>query len=262
MTSLPTELYRPIIEGLDQNHLLTLVLVSRLFQLEAERLLFRKVAITSRRNIVIDCKHLLGIPRVLPYIQYLTIDDAYQRIKGLRLTLSFYTLLANLLESTTNLTSLNFRTPNTFSSRLENSCRWILSKCRFQLYSLECSFTLDTVFALFLLKQPAIIHLKWTPFRPSLTSLPDDALPNLAALDVSSSPTAPPLAHEFIPNRPVTHIRWRAGAKFILPILALYRVPLVALELHLIDLERLREISLIHPQLEYLGLVDLGNIVR
>jgi hypothetical protein len=75
-TRLPVELYRIICENLDRSSLFSLVVASRIFQTEAERLLHTHVSLgPDYADFILACQRALNVPRLLLLVQELHIQD-------------------------------------------------------------------------------------------------------------------------------------------------------------------------------------------
>jgi hypothetical protein len=97
LATLPLELYRPILEHLKFSELRTLTTVSRVLQIEVERIIHRRKTIEGPpRNIVQKCRFLLATPRFLPLIL-----DLWLQLDGLRIvpTLSYRYLVRHCLQA-------------------------------------------------------------------------------------------------------------------------------------------------------------------
>lgn len=194
-TSLPVELWRPVIAHVpEKDTLANLAQVSRFFQLEAERVLYRSViltrpddalalALTSRKRalLVEECSLYLAPTRTS------------------KSSVSSHPML-NILARMRNLTSLSIRGPLpatikafSFPFRLRTFCT---------------TEALSRPLIALLRAQPDITRL--TLLNPALVSTPAiaGALPNAHAL--ATLTPAPALA--ILPHRPVTHLHILAWA--------------------------------------------------
>jgi hypothetical protein len=263
MRRLPPELYREIIEYLNQDDILTLVLVSRTFQAEAERLLFGKIMIDSnpydpaKRDVVKHCTRLIALPRIWPLVRWVYI----RRISKGRASLEVVSRVADLLEKLTNVTKLHVRDPG----NAWPLCGKLFRGCSFRLRYLSCHFLLDKDFASFLDSQPSLYEFEWAPLYDldSRTSqryeLPPSTLPLLAIyLSVGKEIRT----DDILPGRPIAHFRgYNLGrrATEVLHDLVRSIVPLKSLHIHPMDADFLCLLPVAFPFLEYLGPVNLDE---
>src|ERR1700744_1646000 len=100
---IPTELYRRIVEHFEQDNLFDLVVVSPVFQAEAERLIHKEVSfdiLVSPSGIDRACRRLLSVPRLWPlvrlfdvYLSELVDHDEFDYLPSLTLLLEHLTNL-------------------------------------------------------------------------------------------------------------------------------------------------------------------------
>jgi hypothetical protein len=110
---LPVELYCYVAEGVEQRDLPRLSAASRIFQVEAEALLYRRILNDARSQVPDsggpDCKTVLTMAQVWCYICIYNINLPYaskEHCDGMQLLLS--SLLSNLTKLVTlNITSLD-----------------------------------------------------------------------------------------------------------------------------------------------------------
>jgi hypothetical protein len=213
---LPLELYRPICENLDRNTLLNLTIISRSFQIEAERLLYQGVSLhNSLFKARKRCKHLLSTPRFLGLVQHLHIPDlawgdilgGYYGREGERemTVVSFVELLAPLLAQLPNLLGLTIRPPPNQAATI---CVALAQRCTFRLRFLRCNFVPNPEFLSFLTNQTSIRELEWIvgPLEASQLVLPSGALPNLTILTLNSA-DADDVWTQFLAGRSVTRLQ-------------------------------------------------------
>jgi hypothetical protein len=252
---IPVELYRRIVEHVEHDDLFDLLVVSPVFQDEAERLIHREPSfdyLVSPSQIDRACRRLLSIPRLWPlvrlfniYISDLVDYDAFDYLPSLSL----------LLENLTNLSALVL-VDHSFPLFPLKRCGDLLTRCTFQLQALECQFALDAEFVAFLSKQKSLKYLAWEPMLPPSLSLPPEAIPDLAALRSRSY-----FALESIPavvaGRPLTHVEvsghWDTG---VLPSFMACTVPLKALHLDVLHEKHLLALPSLFPALEFLSDVN------
>ena len=193
--SLPVELWRPIIAHVpEKDSLAALAQVSRLFQLEAERILYRSVILTRHDDPV-------AIALTASRKRALLVEECSLYLPTVRTPKCSNSALQllNLLARMRNLNSLSLRGPlpatpkTTFPFRLRTFCT---------------TEAISRPLLAFLRTQPDITRL--TLLNPALLSTPAlaGALPNTHAL--ATLTPAPALA--ILPHRPVTHLHILAWA--------------------------------------------------
>jgi hypothetical protein len=218
--TLPVELYRCIAENADRAGLRALLTVSRVFQFEAERLLYRRFSPSDSIDDI--CQHLLAIPRFWPLIQHAKIlirdDDVVDRD---------WEHLASIFPKLVNLVVLEFIERRELFDGEPIECGNMFQGSTFQLRSLSCHFTLDPEFCEFLQTQRSITYFNWYPYEGPLYEgpsgdFPIDALPILGALDagIDDGANDPEIIPAILVGRPVTHVRgnWRLGLAYFTPV--------------------------------------------
>jgi hypothetical protein len=258
---LPVELFHHIISCLEQKDLLSLVTVSRIFQAEAERRIFRRISFLSHSlHIAQRCKFLLAIPRVFLYIQEFKMIEVLPPKARRRRLSPFYTLVTSVLQRLQNLVTLVVA--ETFSDATLGLCGQLFHCCTFQLRFLQCHFTLDRDFASFLHAQREITEFRWKPsYYSSPTYLSPTAFPNLAVLTVwdCAWPFLTPSVHDIITGRPVAHLTWRVRGhqSDLLLALANSTAQMKSLRMSHLDSTTLVSLPSYFAELEFLSLIDL-----
>jgi hypothetical protein len=261
MSRLPFELYNPIVEHLYRDDLLRVLVVSRAFQIEAERLLYDRIVIDAssnddkRRNIPRLCSGLLSIPRIWPYVREVCILE-------IKVESTVISSVAGLLEKSTNLDVLDVR--DGFNEW--PSCGDLFKNCSFQLNRLTCHFQLDKDFVSFLDSQKSLDKFEWVPrsviHRPhtfTFCELPPSALQNLRVYSFlgEGDPTMGNILHD----RPIGHFRtsnFMPNRPDLLRDLKLSRCTLKSLNLFFhVDATYFCLVTEAFPRLEYLAIVDL-----
>jgi hypothetical protein len=255
--NLPVELYRPIFKELGQKDLISLLLVSRTFQLESEKLLYLKTSLRSQKQTVLWCFQVLSKSRLFESVHHLYISFSYQPARSP--TIAFGRLLTSILH----------RLPNLLTLKLSGRDLWWrfcdknLVYCPFKLRSLQCQFQFDSNFSSFLESQPAIVELQLStgpharPLQPHYHSV---IPPNTKVLSLYMFHS---IDAKILWNRPVTHLRWKAMG--YMPPFATFATPaksnfsLRYLHIHhgaFGDHEVWRLLPDHLPRLEYLGVIN------
>jgi hypothetical protein len=252
MPSLPIELYRPIVETSDGRDLLNLALVSKVFQQEAERIIYRTISVfcDGPTDVENECLRFLRIPRCLPYIRNITLTH-YSTIETLDVP-SFQPRLNDLLRNVVNLLSLCIRvTPN------GRFCGTLFHGCTFRLRDIRCTFELDADYAAFLESQPSLLYFTWNMrYPPGKYLLSSNAVPNLRAVTIRSLNQDNEFPPEILAGRPITHF-WSTLRRH--RTFALSTGPIRALHLKFIDMGVLYMIKEELPCLEHLSLLDYDH---
>jgi hypothetical protein len=245
---LPVELYRPIFEGVERCELFKLVTVSRISQLEAERLVWRHIKITQLyKGIERICHCLLKIPRVWRQIEHLEIhQDGSTFVEETGVP-----TLNALLRKLGNLKALG----------VEGGRGWIpavFQNCTFRLRSLRCDFRFDSELVRFLENQPWIVEFDWNASHSANEDdlLPSSTLPNLTVLTVKERHYRS-FPAEIISNRPITHFRTDTRRPELIQNLLSVSAPVKALHIGPVDFDQFLSIANMFPLLEYLSTVNL-----
>jgi hypothetical protein len=258
----PVELYRYVAENAARDGLASLALVSRDFQFEAERLLYRHILhifppVTAQRRP--DTGHLLNQPRVWEYIRSYRFSiledegDAPFARQALR----------SLLPNMTKLITLQIYASHLRSPALAQrwqSCGDLFEGCTFSLRSFSSVFELDEALASFLAKQSAITELTWLSNPAPSHFLPAEALPNLRSLIFRLHGLGPnwELLHFIAPGRPITHASGYFHSRD-LPVLAESTGPLQYLQMLELGRNQIDEIARHLPNLEFLTNINLDD---
>jgi hypothetical protein len=201
-TALPIELFHRIVEELPSPYdLATLARVSRVLQMEAERLLYRHIILQSLRNTIALCKRLCLTTRLATYVRSLDIYVwSYEHTSSH----TFARLLSDALRRMTNVSDLCLCLPGFRGGASMEA--WILSRCKFKLHKLFCYFDLTPGLFSFLETQDQIydVSLFGDLATSSTHQIPSRAvvLPNLIVLRAFAH-----VALQLLPDRPVTHLK-------------------------------------------------------
>ncbi|KAF8529873.1 hypothetical protein JB92DRAFT_3092835 [Gautieria morchelliformis] len=207
MPALPLELWRPIIAHVPEKHVLAdLAQVSRFFQLEAERILYRSVILARHDDplaltLAASRKRALLVEECSLYLPATRTTKAGTPSAPSAASLH----LLNLLARMRNLHSLSLRGPIPVSHKAVSF--------PFRLRTFCTTEALSRPLVAFLRAQPSITRL--TLLNPTLAATPllAGALPNATAL--ATLTPAPALA--ILPHRPVTHLHILAWANASFP---------------------------------------------
>jgi hypothetical protein len=252
---LPIELYRIICENLDRPSLFSVVVASRTFQAEAERLLHMHVSLgPDYAHATLACQTALKIPRFLPLIQYLHVLDQIWITRPFRTDdFACPTPIHRLLEQTPNVILLSLSTE-------WRRCDRVFLQTSFQLRVLRCDFTIDHDFVEFLTQQPSIFELDWFSDATPVSELPVQALRNLETLYIRTH-LSPHVAAEVITGRPVKHLSCgHVTVSHLEKGFALSAGPLIALRVFEFDCETLKALPRFCPHLQYLGVITYDTI--
>jgi hypothetical protein len=258
MIPLPVELYGSIAEQCTWRVLFRLLVVSRTFRSDAERLIYRKIAVSTPDGINSTCGLILRTPRSWPLIRNLTIwmqdIDFHQWESG-----QPRTLLPSVFEKLNNLETLKFIDYQRARNRLLY-CADLFQNSSFQLRTLSCLFPLDANFASFLETQQRLMFLEWRPQTAPVCTLRSEAVPNIVALRLLGgfgSETIQAMG----PGRPISHFAGGVGVG--IPLLDTFRHSTISLTS--LSLARYAEMTLLElpdlfPQLQCLLNVDYAAI--
>jgi hypothetical protein len=204
MLSLPLELHRPILSELaSKRDLCAVARVSRAFQQEAGRLLYRRIKLDDSHQptskIVVLFKHLCRSPTLPLYIRSLSLTIYDTQGQEFYL-IAILQLLSRTLQRMTRLRRLVLTLPVFFGAS------WIFDNCTFKLVVFKAIFSGLGLFR-FLEKQDELRRVElWRGaglfLQVANQYLPPTFLPNLTILKASS-----PDALCLLPGRPVTHLR-------------------------------------------------------
>jgi hypothetical protein len=267
MPRLPYELNRPIFESLGRKELFKVVTVSRHFQFEGERLIYRDISLRSNSyQVRSDLRDLYGTRRFHHYIQSLlleSVDEDVETEMGLPPVFSYE--LASLLEKLTALVflSISFVRDGIYDW---NFCGNVFRHCKFRRRRFRCDLALDSDLQAFLAKQPEITEWIWSPKVKRTTRLPASTLPNLSALYVDSMSLDYEVdAPMLVSTRPVTHFGWygqRLPPDLILclSVSAPHLRVLFLGQFHFMEGSVLAEIADFFPNLEGLARVDYKEV--
>jgi hypothetical protein len=251
---IPVELFRQVVENVESKALASLALVSRDFQFEAERLLYRAISYFSpafsHNGGSPDVENLVKQSRVWQYVQKYDIFVSASQENSHIIRQCIGALLPKMIK----LTALHISSPPynpTRSDTLWQFCGDIFESCTFSLRSFSSCFGVDGDFVSFLASQPAITELAWNSNLPSSHRLPASALPNLHSLTFRNL-SAPEFLCDIAPGRPITH----ASGDFDLPdlhVLATCSGPPRCLQMTDMDEDELEGIARVLPNLEFLS---------
>jgi hypothetical protein len=266
LSALPPEIHRHVIEDVGFYDLYNTVTVSRLWQVESERLLWREVDLGDRSvaQALVDCDSLLKSPkRFWPLIKRLDFEGLFfmKTVKEI-LPKTFYAHLHDLLVKLNNLVyfGISFLSSAAMERSWNLSCGNLFRGCDFQLRILRCNFALDGSLALFLDDQPLISDWAWTPTSPSIYPLPSRSLSRLSVfstLDLTHVPLGGIMA-----GRPLTHLSITCSAPNAVTLhdISLSTAPLRALRIHYdLDMFAGRQLPTLAPHLEYFGQLNLNS---
>jgi hypothetical protein len=250
MPPLPVELYRTVIEAAGRQELFNLVTVCKLFQHEAERVLWHEMIFDTKRSAS-RLDDIIKVPRIWPLIKILRVKERLN-VPGWSADFS-YALLGMMLQKLSYLVALEL--PVRW-----HSCVRLFDGCTFQLQILHCSFKIDNHFISFLESQKSITEWFWTPLIPSPTRLPSSVLPGLAVF-VPGNPKHVDWDH-VVKGRPITHCRLlvEQGFERLLWNLRLSTGTLRVLKLPLQTSGPLALISEFFPKLEILSNLDFEQM--
>ena len=254
--SLPTELYRPIVELVDARDLFKLCLVCRVMRDEAEGLIYSTVELTARRrSLAIQLKENIRQRR---HIQHFSIVSAPYRSEA--------DILTSLMSSLPNgLVALSL-----FDTYLGSECYIALSKCQFsQLKEFTCSpheyygtLELNRHRITFLENHPMIEKLFWQgeereleiSHRGSKLFAPE-TLPRLQFLEAAAE-----LVFPLLGPRPITHLRVRNSSGLPASRSLAPMARLIAFECHVWNWEdSLADILDVAPHLKFYGTVLINE---
>jgi hypothetical protein len=262
--NLPVELYRSIAESLVKEgdrrfefkpasyaSVKLLLTVSKSFQVEAERLIWRVVCLESHHDgdIILLCDHILSIPRVWPYIKCFRLVNRDRFQYGIKAKFGInpphpqtVDFLASLLRKLANLVFLEMTLGLWKSGSLLKNMPF-----RLRIFLLDCA--LDDDMLLFLNQQPSITEWRVDFEESQLADLPTTTLPNLAVINI-------PFGNEtVVKGRPITHVYARTAAS--LRTLTLSTMPLKTLVVDfVVNTPILETITELFPALESFSPLD------
>jgi hypothetical protein len=259
MVSLLPELCRFIVtHNIDRPTLVSLLTASRVFQHEAERIIYRSIEL---KDVEIDaaCTSLLATPRFLNLVKCLNLTCNWGKDQDRSLVMSFKPRLASLLKPLTNLVVLEIIEPGSMISRNDfgspwRNCENLFRGSGFQLQRLRCQFILDNDFARFLERQPMICWMDWSPNSPPTSQLADDALHCLRTLRNTFISGELESLRAVVVGRPVSNISGILLSR--MPLLQSLRsciVPLKTLDFANFKADDLKALPDLFPQLEHLS---------
>jgi hypothetical protein len=211
--SLPVELYRPIARHIgSKGALCAFARVSRLTQVEAERLIYTELTADTVVEIVVLLRRIISLRRITPYVSSLTVRRVLAPLNQPgqvsvypRPIRPFFQLLASVLSLLTELRHLviNFLA---FDKGVLLSAPSIFNHASFKLRSFTCSFLVNAGIVQFLINQPDIEHLSLLNVnRYSSMAIPNHAVPKLRALNTLDDQ----YSWDLLLNRHLTHL-WMA----------------------------------------------------
>ena len=267
MLSVPIELYRPIVEFLeDRWDLFTLCFVCHAMRDEAERVIYSVVKLTT--TTISLAIQLASNQRQRRHIQHLGIAEVSHRYRP------------NILPPLIDSLPASLVTLSLFDAHLGPEFYIALSRCYFpRLKEFTCtSFDhywipednsirstippSNLCFITFLMKHSTIEKLFW---KGENQEIPDhnrtfvpETLPRLRFLDASAVLAVPLLA-----SRPITHISVKESQRLPAPRSLALMTRLVAFECHETSSNGpLIEILELAPQLKFFGTIYIGSIVN
>ncbi|KAI0345510.1 hypothetical protein BDW22DRAFT_1426198 [Trametopsis cervina] len=203
-----------------RSDLLSLSMVSKNFQREAEKALYNTLHLRGRTRSTTICTTLSSAPRVAAYVEALSLfidggqedngsEDAEEdeEVGESDYSDEFWDVVASALRRTTKLRFLSVyleRVPEVSQAR-------ILDGCSFQLHTFHCEFAWDTHLETFLRSQTVLIDLYLADYRELHSSAdtepqPTAILPSLPALECLEC-TFSEAAMLLIPGRPVVRVK-------------------------------------------------------
>jgi hypothetical protein len=204
----PAEICANIFESVDRHSLYKLVVVSRVCQAEAERLLLQTVFFDGQHNIDKYCQRLLSVPRFWPLIRSLQIRFSKREtpFDGQPL---HHPSLPILLEKVLSLVDLKFINGSGKDyGQYSQECGDLFRLCHFQLRTLSAPFTLDVDFLAFLETQRELLSLALYTYPRPPVSIPAGFLPALRILDMCVDQTWATRSDAIVAmNLPITHFR-------------------------------------------------------
>ena len=211
-TVLPVDVYSIICRHTAINDLTTLCRVSKMFQDEAERILYYSVDITH----IADGEHLMSWCNNIAASQRRSIRVHILRFPATFLsppqdatpTSSLHIQQANAqaLRAFVNLSDLSLRIGSAEGEGIPSLLRWSFEGCRFSLTAFSGNFlglTLDDIWNV-VSHHPNIRY--WTPSHPflkSLSSIPSNVLPQVADVVFVR-----PDAIKYLVGRPIQCLAW------------------------------------------------------
>jgi hypothetical protein len=269
MNHLPNELYRQSIAFRD---LCSLTRVSRAVQVEAERVIYRRLNAKNLKEVVIISKRIRASPRLATYVETFTVTSWLNPAQA-DLLQPFYTLLSSLARIITQLRHLSiFFYGKTFGDGSDaDICSRVFRSSSFKLISFESNVFLNKNLIRVLETQPTVRRLQITPRSEVQRRIPEGALPShvLPNLNILTSyGDEDELGLQLLPGRPMTHAKISFSHMASLHNLALSKGPLRFLEFrsHImlgVDwAEGLRALPALVLELEMLGGIRIHPGVR
>jgi hypothetical protein len=202
-TTLPYELYRPIIDGVgSKRDLCALARSCSAFQPEAETLLYRSLVLDGDQDILSMCQHVSDTPRIRPYVEDLHVISDSISANGFYILRSKLATMFGYIHNLRRLEIFVPRGPRT-GGTYQPLCGDLWEQCRFQLIKLRSPFKLDKPMLSFLRTQSEVRDIWIDSNTPIAANIPlDVAVPKLSVLrcdiGIVSAPALQP--------RNVTHI--------------------------------------------------------